>query len=177
MRLFIAIEIPEEIKVYIDGILSNIDNKTNKIRPVNKNNIHLTLKFLGEIQLNQLELIKEYLHKITFENFSINLDKIGVFPSEKYIKVIWVGLKPEQLIIKLQNDIDEALKKLFDRENKFASHLTLARVKYIENKKQFINELNGLKIENKKIEINNFRLIKSTLTGKGPIYEVVEVFG
>ena len=101
---------------------------------------------------------------------------MGIFPSESYIRVIWVGLKPEKCILDLQKDIDEKLKKLFKKEKNFKSHLTLARVKYIDDKKSFINKLKNIKIDDKKINIDNFKLIKSTLTGKGPIYEDICIF-
>jgi len=177
MRLFIAIKIPENIKDYIVKIQENIDNPINKIRFVKKEQIHLTLKFLGEVQPNNLEIIKENLKKITFIKFSVNLDNIGVFPSESYIRVIWVGLKPEEPILELQRNIDETLKKLFSEEKNFKTHITLARVKHIENKEIFINKLKNMEIENIKFDINDFKLVKSTLTPKGPIYEDLEVFG
>ena len=176
MRLFIAIEIPEEIKEYIVKIQKNIDATTNKIRFVNPNQIHLTLKFLGEVQPNNLEDIKNNLKKITLKPFSVVLDKIGVFPSENYIRVIWIGLKPEEPVLELQRNIDEELKKLFKKEKDYKPHLTLARVKYIEDKKEFVEKLKNINIENKKIDVNKFKLVKSTLTPKGPIYEDLEVF-
>ena len=176
MRLFIAIEIPEEVKDHIVKIQENIDTTANKIKFVNPNQIHLTLKFLGEVQPNNLEEIKNNLKKITLKPFSVVLDKIGVFPSESYIRVIWVGLNPEDKILDLQKNIDENLKKLFKKEKDFKPHLTLARVKYIEDKKAFVDKLKKINVENKKIDINSFKLIKSTLTPKGPIYEDLEVF-
>ncbi len=177
MRLFIAIEIPEEIKDYLCGIQQEIIDSKNKIRLVNKDNMHLTLKFLGEVQPNKLDDIKNNLKKITFKPFSVVLDTIGVFPSEDYIRVVWVGLKPEEPVLELQKNVDEALKKLFKKEKGFKPHLTIARVKYIEDKKQFVDKLKQIKVDNKKIEVNNFKLVKSTLTTKGPVYEDFEVFG
>jgi len=141
MRLFIAIEIPEDIKDYIAKIQESIDNTTNKIRFVNKNQIHLTLKFLGEVQPNNLENVKTSLKKIIFNPFSAHLDKIGVFPNENYIRVVWIGLNPEEPILELQNNIDKNLMELFKKEKDFKPHLTLARVKYIENKENFFIRL------------------------------------
>src|SRR3989344_6470860 len=105
MRLFIAIEIPEEIKDYLCGIQQEIANSKNKIRLVNKGSMHLTLKFLGEVQPPKLDDIKNNLKKITFKPFSVVLDNIGVFPNESYIRVVWIGLKPEEPILELQNNI------------------------------------------------------------------------
>lgn len=180
MRLFIAIEIPEEIKDYLCEMQQEIggsrDNSKNKISLVTKDNMHLTLKFLGEVQPNRLDDIKNNLKKITFEPFSIVLDNIGVFPSEDYIRVVWVGLKPEEPVLELQKNIDETIKKRFKKEKGFKPHLTIARVKYIEDKKQFIDKLKQIKAYNKKIEVNNFKLVKSTLTPKGPIYGDLGIF-
>jgi len=176
MRLFIAIEIPENIKDYIAKIQEKISNNTNKIRFVNKNQIHLTLKFLGEVQPYKTGKIRTLLKKITFDSFSVHLDSIGVFPSESCIRVIWVGLNPKRPILELQRDIDETLKKLFGKEKNFKAHVTLARVKYVENKKNFINKLKNMKIENVEFGINDFKLVKSTLTPNGSIYEDLEVF-
>ena len=177
MRLFIAIEIPEDIKEYISKIQEEIDTTKNKIRFVNKAQTHLTLKFLGEVQPDKVEHIKEDLKKIKFEKFSAYLDSVGVFPSESYIRVIWIGLKPEEPVLELQKTIDENLRKSFKKEKNFKPHLTLARVKYIDDKENFINKLKKIKIENKKIDVNNLKLVKSILTPKGPVYEDLEVFG
>jgi len=102
MRLFIAIEIPKDIKEYISKILEEIDTTKNKIRFVNKAQTHLTLKFLGEVQPDKVEHITENLRKIAFKTFSVYLDKIGVFPNEDYIRVIWIGLKPEEPVLQIQ---------------------------------------------------------------------------
>ena len=177
MRLFIAIKIPHDIGNYLGEIQEKIDGATNKIRFVNKNQIHLTLKFLGEVQSDKTEEVKEILKKISFKPFSVHLDHIGVFPSESYIRVIWVGLKPENDILELQKNIDEELKKLFKKEKNFESHLTLARVKFIDDKNNFIGKLKNIYIEEKKFNVENFKLIKSTLTPIGPIYENLKVFG
>lgn len=176
MRLFIAIKIPGDIKDYLEEIQEKIDNTNNKIKFVNKNSIHLTLKFLGEVQPNKLEEIKNNLKKITLKSYSMVLDGIGVFPSERYIRVIWVGLKPEEPIIELQKDIDENLKIFFKKEKNFKPHLTLARVKYIENKTDFVNKLKNLQVKKLSFDVKSFFLIESKLTPEGPIYNTLETY-
>lgn len=177
MRLFIAVGIPEDVKEYISELQGEIDINSNKIRFVKKEQMHLTLKFLGEVQPNIAEEVKDNLKKIVFKPFSVVLNTVGVFPSEIYIRVIWVGLKPEEPILKLQNNIGESLKKLFKKEKDFKPHLTLARVKYIENKEDFVDKLKKIGVENKKIDVNSFKLIKSALTPECPSYEDLEDFG
>jgi len=176
MRLFIAIEIPEDIKEYFSKIQGEININSNKIRFIKKEQIHLTLKFLGEVQPEIIEEIKNNLKKIVFKPFSVVLNSVGVFPNENYIRVIWVGLKPEEPVLNLQKGIDEKLKKLFKRERDFKPHLTLARVKYIENKEDFISKIKSIKIENKNISVDSFKLVKSSLTMQSPIYEDIDIF-
>jgi len=174
MRLFIAIDTPEDVKEYLVIVQKQIEDKNNKIKFVNS--FHLTLKFLGDVQSNNLEEIKNNLKKITFNTFPVVLDDLGVFPNESYIRVIWVGLKPEEQIIELQKDIDENLKNLFKKEKNFKPHLTLARVKLIKDKEKFIDKLKNLQVKKLSFEVNSFSLIESKLTPKGSIYNTLETY-
>lgn len=172
MRLFIAIDF-NELKDYFFELQKHLP-KNAKLSLTKT--FHITLKFLGEVQPDKVEEIISKLKTIKFEPFKTFLDSIGIFPSENYIRVVWIGLKPEDKVLELQKQIDESLSKLFKKEKDFKSHITLARVKYPEDKKQFLEQLKKIKVENKKIEIKDFRLMKSTLTPKGPIYEDLMVF-
>ncbi len=78
---------------------------------------------------------------------------------------------------KLQGIIDDKLKDLFKKEKRFMSHLTIARVKKVDNKKEFLENLSKIKIPEIKFEINSFYLMKSEPTDKGPKYEIVEKYG
>lgn len=172
MRLFIAIDF-NELKDCFIGLQNQLP-KNAKLSFTKT--FHLTLKFLGDVQPNNAEKVVDILKKIKFKHFSVRLDSIGIFPTENYIRVVWVGLEPEDEVLELQKNIDESLKELFKKEKDFKAHITLARVKYPEDKKNFVEQIKNIKVENKKIDINNFRLIKSTLTPKGPIYEDLHVF-
>lgn len=172
MRLFIAIDF-NELKDYFI--------KLQKLLPKNAKlsltrTFHITLKFLGEVQPDKVENMIDALKKIKFEPFSVFLDSIGIFPSENYIRVVWAGINPEEKVLELQKNIDEALKPMFKKEKDFKAHITLARVKYPEDKKSFVQQIKNIEVENKKIEVKDFRLIKSTLTPKGPIYEDLKIF-
>ena len=176
MRVFIAINIPEEIKDYFKIIQEMIDKENVKIRLAHKGQMHLTLKFLGEVQPDMVKKVCEELKNIKFQSFPVYLDSIGIFSSKKYIRVIWIGLRPEEEIIKIQKNIDDILNKCFKREKDFEPHLTLARVKFVEDKEKFVRGLKNIKIKRKKFEINNFKLVKSILTKKGAIYEDIAIF-
>ena len=172
MRLFIAIDF-NTLKYYFAELQLLLPKNA---RLSLTKSFHLTLKFIGDVQPDNAEKIADILKKIKFKSFSAFLDSIGIFPSENYIRVVWIGLKPEDKILELQKCIDELLKPLFKKEKDFKAHITLARVEYPQDKKLFVEQLKTIKVDNKKIEVNNFRLIKSTLTPKGPVYEDLAVF-
>ena len=172
MRLFIAIDF-NELKDYFIELQKLLPKSANLSLT---KTFHLTLKFLGEVPPDKVGIISDNLRKIEFKSFPVHLDPIGIFPTENYIRVVWIGLNQEERILELQKDIDESLKSFFKKENDFKAHITLARVKYPEDKKLFFEQLKKIKIDKKEKEIKNFILIKSTLTPKGAVYEDVEIF-
>ncbi len=172
MRLFIAIDFNE---------LEDFFVKLQALLPKNASlslakRFHLTLKFLGEVQPDKAEAIVRILKDVKFQKFRVFLSTIGVFPADGNARVVWVGLEPEGKILELQSQIDNSLKSLFNGYKSFKAHITLARVRYLEDKGSFVKESKGIKIEKKSIEISHFKLIKSILTPKGPIYEELEDF-
>ncbi len=175
MRLFLAIFLPKEILDY----LSKVQNKLKKDLPakinwVSKKNLHFSLKFLGNVDEKNIKSIKERINKIEFLSFKIRLDKIGVFPNENFIRVIWAGLKSKELN-DLQKLIDYELLDLFPKEQEFVAHLTLGRVKNIQDKEKFKKNFK-INVEEKEFEVNEFCLVKSELHKEGPKYEVLERF-
>lgn len=174
MRLFIAIDF-NELKDYLTNLQSNLDKSLANLKEALT--FHLTLKFLGEVSDDKAKLIKEKLKEVKFTPFKLTLNKIGVFPSENYIRVIWISVKPTEEVTKLQENIENALKEFnFKKDFKFQPHITLARVKFVKEKEKFSKNLKNIKVEEKTIEVNDFKLIKSTLTPKGPIYEDLAVY-
>lgn len=171
MRLFIAIDLPKEIKDYLFEIEKKV--KEAKITWVSKKNLHLTLKFLGEVQEKDLPRIKQQLH-IQHPRLKVNLNKIGFFPSAKDPRVIWVSVEPEEEIIALQQKIDAQFLSHFSDEQKFQAHLTIGRIKSIRRKSDFEQSIKSIGLEKKYFEINSFSLMKSELTKLGPIYETLE---
>jgi 2'-5' RNA ligase len=175
MRTFIAIFLPKEIFDYLDEVQNKLRKQLPaKINWASKSSLHFTLKFLGNVDEKNINAINERLNRIKFKSFKINLDKIGVFPNEDFIRVIWVGLKAKELF-DLQKLIDYELLDLFSKDQNFISHLTLGRVKNIKDKEKFKKNLK-IEIEEKKFEVNEFCLVKSELHKEGPKYEILERF-
>ena len=170
MRTFISINIPEEIRKEIKKIQDSLPEFFGKKTEVE--NLHLTLKFLGEIREQVVGEVKEKLREIKIEKFRTEIAEIGVF-SEGFIRIVWLHMKDCD---NLQKQIDNALKNLFKSERRFMSHLTIARIKGLKDKKGFLQDLKKIKIEKIKFKVDKFYLMKSELTTEGPRYSVLEEY-
>ena len=137
-RTFIAIKIKAEttlLKVIYDYKLVL---KDSQIRWVDENNLHLTLKFLGNTNENLIKPICEKLENIAGnqKSFSLDLCETGLFKNLKNPRALWIGINESPELDKLKFDIELAMEKLgFEMDIKnFNPHLTIGRVKHLENK-------------------------------------------
>ena len=137
IRVFIAIDIPENIRKTIRTIQGKLPRFTGKITEFE--NLHLTLKFLGHIPEETLEEVKKKLRHVKFKKFETEIDKIGMFAP----RIIWLHITN---CLELQKEIDEALSDLFEKERRFMGHVTIARVKDIVDRKTFLQKLGKIKI-------------------------------
>ena len=170
IRIFVSTDLPEDIQKEvkkIQDILPKFEGKRTELE-----NLHLTLKFLGGISEERVEEVKKRLRDVKFEKFESEIDGMGVF-SLKFVKIVWVHLRNCN---ELQKIIDEALSGIFRKEERFMSHVTIARVKFLKNKNYFLGELKKIKIPKIKFTVDKFRLKKSTLTPDGPVYEILEEY-
>jgi 2'-5' RNA ligase len=172
-RGFIAVDIDATQKIVKLG--REIKQTGANVKLVEAENIHITLKFLGDTDEALIGKIEEIMKNAVkgLEPFKIKLRGAGVFPNPKYIKVIWVGMEDGQVLGEIANKIDEQLSELgFDKEKrKFSAHLTIARVRNARNKDQLLRIIENYKdFEFTTINIDSIKLKKSDLTPKGPIY-------
>lgn len=179
MRVFIAIPCPEELRKRAVELQEAIKD-FGKMSLVKQENIHTTLKFLGEIKDEKIPQIVERLGFLSgIDSFGISLRGIGVFPKPAYIRVVWIGIdKGQQEICNIQKRIDKELKEMgFKPDSRFHSHLTIARVKFLHEKKALGEFLE----KNKALELGEFKaqeveLMESKLSPKGAEYSVLEKF-
>lgn len=175
MRCFIALDLPEEIISEIKEIQEKLKKRVLfNGKFTESNNLHLTLKFFGEIDEEKLFEIRKRLRKINFNEIEASLGEVGVF-SKDFVRIIWIKLNGKG-IYELQKRIDEELKDLFKEEERFMGHITLARVKSVGNKKGLFDYLESVKASNRKFKINEFSLKKSELHSHGPEYEDIEIY-
>jgi RNA 2',3'-cyclic 3'-phosphodiesterase len=170
MRLFISAEIPERIQAHLARVQRQIENKYVQMRLADARQLHITLKFLGEIEPSLVEKAKRFLASVSVTPFDVSLGSMGVFPNEKNIRVVWVGLVPAEPIIQLQKRIDDRLSGFFERERDFVTHITLARVKSLPDRQLSINVLKRITIIRESFTIQSFSLMESMLGKSGPVY-------
>ncbi len=179
MRAFIAITLPEDLRKEISKLQSEL-RKENVFSGNWTSSYHITLKFLGEIDEEKLEKIKNILENICTKTkkFTIELNGVSGFPSENYIRVLFIDVgKGNEPAMLMQRQIDAGLKKYFEMEKNYANHITLIRVKSVSNKQKLKEIIEAYK--NKSfgtMAINKLSLIKSTLAPGGPVYETIKEF-
>ncbi len=182
IRAFIAISMPPPVQNMVENIQDRFKQIRAPIRWVKPSNLHLTLKFLGNITEEQIEGAKKCL-KVAGQDvnsFTLKTTETGGFPNLNYPKVLWLGFSdPDGQLHKLVENIELQLQKIgFQRESrKFTPHLTIGRIKSPKGKKIFIRMLHKEKnVSCDDICVTCLKLIKSDLKPSGPEYSVLHTF-
>ncbi|MCW1296152.1 MAG: RNA 2',3'-cyclic phosphodiesterase [Candidatus Parvarchaeota archaeon] len=181
MRCFIAIEVPGEIKEKIISLQKEIEKSNADLKFVENENLHLTLKFLGEIDEEKIKEINAIIEEITKDThkFKIQLSMLGVFPNFNYLRVIWVGVtEGKNEILELHSKLDSKLREIgIKKDEQFETHLTIARVRSARNKDLLIKKIKEFyHTQIGEFEVDEIKLKKSTLTSTGPIYTDLRTF-
>src|SRR3989338_426276 len=170
-RSFIAIALSEQLHKELATLQQRLKVSNADVKWVEPNNIHLTLKFLGNITDEQIEAVKDILKNscAKFKPYSMHLKGMGAFPSLSSPRVIWVGMDEGSVQAQqIYDAIEESLSKNGFRkeERKFSAHLTLGRVRSSKNKQRLIEAIEKEKCfsSSEKLEILEIVLFKSTLT-------------
>ncbi len=134
IRTFIALSMSSEIATRLEEVITQLkaELKDAPVRWVAPGNVHLTLKFLGNVRPSDIEALKDLLQTVAgrHASFDIRLGGLGAFPHLNRPRVIWVGIEAPSMLFALQQDIEDEVARLgFARENKkFSPHLTIGRV-------------------------------------------------
>lgn len=172
MRVFVALNIPQEIKNRL-ALLSN-EISGDGITPVKAENQHITLRFIGDCDSREQKDIVERLKEIRYKPFECRVCGVGVFPSENYIRVVWAGTESDQALEGLAKDISKRLHG-FGKDERFSAHLTLARVKKKTDLSAFLKSHEGEEFGT--FMASSFELMESVLGNPGgPQYSVLATF-
>lgn len=175
-RSFVAVDFPDEVIKEVARVQEVLGNLKFTGKMTELENIHVTLKFLGEIGLDKLKEVSRRLKEIKMTEFEARLEKIGIFHFKRDPRIVWIKVGGKG-IFELQKKVDDVLEEIrFKKEERFMSHMTIARVKYVKDKKGFGEYVNGIKLKDIRFEINGFKLKTSELRDIGPLYSDFEVY-
>jgi len=168
IRAFIAVEIDPPNKQKLSQLISKLKQADADVKWVNENQMHLTLKFLGDIEEKRVPEISAALKSMADNTsaFNIHLSEIGAFPNMHKPRVIWIGID------KGVENLKNLASQLGTQEKReFKPHLTLARVKSLKNISQLTKLITETPFQSQgNIPITKLILFQSTLTPKGAIY-------
>lgn len=174
MRAFMAVEVDTELVDKISEIQKNLAEANAQVKFVEPENLHFTFKFLGDISPEKAESIINMAEEKTknYSPFNIKIKGTGVFPNMGYIRVIWLGVEEPEVFSKMQEDFDQDFVKMgFKRERSYIPHLTIGRVKGVQNKELLVTIVKELQnIEVGTMNVDKLVLKESELTPVGPIY-------
>lgn len=184
MRTFIAIPITEEVHKKLWDLENQLKPVAgNSIRWVNPEIIHLTLKFLGEVKPQRIDLVSKAIHEISkeFACFSFEVKEMGVFPAWNRPRVFWAGLSAPRILFDLQKQVDKTTAELgIPSEGRpFNPHLTLGRVNEPLNPQLVaaLKERMGSYQENSFgiVPVDQVVLYQSILQPGGPVYKPLSI--
>ena len=175
MRTFIAIELPDNIKKEIEQLQAPLKRTEAFVSWVKPSNIHVTLKFLGEVPEEKINEVFSATQKALEETgkFSMSLKGTGTFPNLKRPRVIWIGAgSGEEELSLMAKRIEEEMAKIgFPREKrKFSAHFTIGRVKSPKNLEKLMGLVESSDFQTEKIEVGEVVVMKSQLHPAGAIY-------
>jgi len=175
-RVFICIDFSDEVIKEVARIMELVGKKKFTGKLIELENLHLTLKFLGEVDDKTLDEVKKRLKKIEFKEMELKLGEMGAFSHGGSPKIVWIKIEGKE-IWDLQKQIDKSLKELFAEEERFMSHLTITRVKYVNDKEGFAKHIENISVKPIKFKIDRFKLMKSELKRTGAVYTTLQEYG
>lgn len=185
IRAFVAIPLPKDVTEYLAEIITELKLTLpeKSVKWVQPENIHLTLKFLGNISKSTLHFLVEKLKSDNrFLPFDLTINKIGAFPSMYKPQIIWVGTSSHDTLSELAQFVEKSTSMVKNENDSksFSPHLTIARLRPGVKKDHFDiikqelykrREINSISFA-----INIFCLYQSVLTSNGPIYTVLQKY-
>lgn len=177
IRTFIALEIPDLVLDEIINVRDNLLSDAINLKCESKEKLHVTLKFLGDTNQNQVEEIFQSINNaaVNFSKFNLELDRFGFFKTHGIPKILWAGLKENLELEKFVKEIDILCSEFgFEKEKrKFKPHITMLRIKN-ENIIKDVIAFDNYKLPYLKFIGEKVILFQSILTSGGSIYKPIK---
>lgn len=189
MRLFIAVKLTEQLRQEVATLQKELRSTGGDVKWVEPENLHLTLKFLGEVSEDRLPPLKAALQQATLHlsPFTVSLEGVGAFPRLEHPRVLWVGVNTgKEPLIQLAQKVEQACSpfilpapartiggsgSLSKEDRPFSAHLTIGRARSSERLAQLVKKLQGIEFKGQTVApVGQITLFQSTLSPKGPIY-------
>jgi 2'-5' RNA ligase len=169
LRLFVGIQLPPELKLRLSLLAGGLPGA----KWVDPGNLHITLRFIGEVDEGLASDIDAALQPLRAPRFAVELAGVGQFGAGEKTRALWVGVERNELLLTLHDKVEQALLRcgVAPEGRKYQPHVTLARFKYVHAAKvqEFIEQHALFRAA--PFEVDHFSLIASYLTKSGPIYE------
>ena len=178
MRVFIAVEISDAVRMALADIQRDLKPVTNSARWVAPESIHLTLKFLGEIPEHQIPNIDSALISLTWKPFLVTINGIGFFPGNRSPRVVWAGMEAPTMK-ELAQEVDTRMETLgFEKEKRaFRPHITLARARDMRIDASLVAAAQKFeKQEFGSFMVDRFYLFQSHLKPTGAVYNKLKEY-
>jgi 2'-5' RNA ligase len=178
IRLFIALKIPDEVKNNLLDVCHEINESSEFFKWEKPEKIHLTLKFIGEVEEELVSSIaKEIAFVEDYNSFNFNVTTFGFFYRNGLSRILWAGLQTDESIQKLVKQLNERL-SIFSipvERRKFKPHLTMLRLKK-DPSKEFIQKFEEYSFDNWNFSSSEITLIKSELLSTGARYTDIKKY-
>jgi RNA 2',3'-cyclic 3'-phosphodiesterase len=174
LRLFVAAEVPEDVRAAVAGAVSPLRERFPKARWVPGQNQHVTLKFLGSTYPRLVEWVTSAVGGVASRHvaFETRVRDLGAFPNARRARVLWAGLDAGSAFERLAADLDEALSREFEPEKRaFTPHLTVARFD-----PPVPVDAEEIGYESPAFGVDRIVLFRSHLRRPAPVYEAIETY-
>jgi 2'-5' RNA ligase len=178
IRSFIAIHLPEELIARISGFQDRLKRMKGDIRWVHPEAMHLTLKFLGDVDSGQMESIFANMAEAgkSVSPFDLTVRGTGVFPDIRRPRILWLGIESPVELIQLTHTLNDLLGSLGFKpeEREFHPHLTLGRVRSLQGTEPVIRTMMDSGFTGESFTVKSIFLMKSDLKPSGPEYTILQ---
>ena len=174
MRAFVALEIPGSVVDSLVQTQKELEATGADVKLVERENLHLNLKFLGELRDAEVAEAKSRLGRLSLKGLDVTIRGVGAFPNSARPRVVWAGIAPEDepRVIPIARGVIGALEGIGERDDRpFRPHVTLARVRSGRNMRELTGVLRQIAgVEFGTVSLREIKLKSSTLTPSGPVY-------